>query len=141
MIAVSSLRIFASETVLNPEACVTADKPTGCRREEYKTDGKMDNFRVEEMFRRILERLDSIDDKMVVKKQRVHPLDGDALLDNQDMCQLLGVTKRTLARYRQKKLVSYYMIDGRTYYKASEVQTFLKKKGRDMPPEEKPNLK
>jgi hypothetical protein len=93
----------------------------------------MDNFRVEEMFRAILDRLESIDGKIVVKKQRVHPLDGDALLDNQDMCQLLGVTKRTIARYRQKKLVSYYMIDGRTYYKASEVQTFLKKKGRDVP--------
>ncbi len=99
-----------------------------------KTDTEMDNFRVEEMFKTIIERLDSIDGKIVVKKQRVHPLDGDALLDNQDMCQLLGVTKRTLARYRQKKLVSYYMIDGRTYYKASEVQTFLTKKGKDMPP-------
>ncbi len=94
----------------------------------------MDNFRVEEMFRKILDKLESIDGKIVARKQRVHPLDGDALLDNQDMCQLLGVTKRTLARYRQKKLVSYYMIDGRTYYKASEVQTFLTKKGKDMPP-------
>lgn len=93
----------------------------------------MDNFRVEEMFRSILEKLESIDGKLIVKKQRVYPLDGDTLLDNQDMCQLLGVTKRTLARYRQKKLVSYYMIDGRTYYKASEVQTFLQKKGKDMP--------
>ncbi len=45
-----------------------------------------------------------------------------------------SVTKRTIARYRQKKLVSYYMIDGRTYYKASEVQTFLKKKGKDAAP-------
>ncbi len=92
-----------------------------------------DSFRAEEMFRKILERLDSIDEKMVVKKQRVHPLGGDALLDNQDLCQLLGVTKRTLARYRQRKLVSYYMIDGRTYYKASEIQSFLKKKGKDAP--------
>ncbi len=100
----------------------------------------MDNFRVEEIFKKILERLDSIDDKIVVKKQRVHPLDGDALLDNQDMCQLFGVTKRTLARYRQKKLVSYYMIDGRTYYKASEIQTFLKKKGKEMPATEKSNI-
>lgn len=82
------------------------------------------------MFRTILERLEKIDRKMEVKEQRIHPLDGDALLDNQDMCLLLSVTKRTLARYRQKKLVSYYMIDGRTYYKASEVQDFLKRKGK-----------
>ena len=83
-----------------------------------------------------MERLDGIDQKLIVKRQRVHPLDGDALLDNQDLCQLLGVTKRTLARYRQKKLVSYYMIDGRTYYKASEVAEFLRKKGRGAPEQE-----
>ena len=43
------------------------------------------------------------------------------------------MTKRTLARYRQKKLVTYYMIDGRTYYKASEVQEFLNRKGKALP--------
>jgi hypothetical protein len=87
----------------------------------------MDNFRVEEMFRAILDRLESIDGKIVVKKQRVHPLDGDALLDNQDMCQLFGVTKRTIARYRQKKLIAYYTIRGKIYYKVAEIQEFLRK--------------
>ncbi len=101
----------------------------------------MDYFRVEEMFKKILDKLEGIDGKIEIKKQRVHPLDGDTLLDNQDMCQLLGATKRTLARYRQYKLVSYYMIDGRTYYKASEIQTFFKKKGRGVAIEEKPNNK
>ena len=56
------------------------------------------------------------------------------------MCELLGVTKRTLARYRQKKLVTYYMIDGRTYYKASEVQDFLNKKGKVLPAKIKKEL-
>ena len=56
-------------------------------------------------------------------------LDGDTLLDNYDLSKLLGVTHRTLARYRQKKLIRYYMIDGRTYYKASEINDFLKMKG------------
>ena len=60
-------------------------------------------------------------------------LDGDTLLDNYDLCRLLGVTKRTLARYRQKKLIRYYMIDRRTYYKASEIQEFLQIKGKSLP--------
>ena len=60
-------------------------------------------------------------------------LEGDTLLDNYDLCQLLGVTKRTLARYRQKRYVTYYMIDGRTYYKASEVEAFLNQKGKVLP--------
>ena len=49
------------------------------------------------------------------------------------MLELLGVTHRTLARYRQKKLIRYYMIDGRTYYKASEVKDFFEQKGLPLP--------
>jgi DNA-binding transcriptional MerR regulator len=49
------------------------------------------------------------------------------------MCQLLGVTKRTLARYRQQKLISHYMINGKVYYKVAEVHDFLRKKGKDAP--------
>ena len=75
------------------------------------------------MLHQIMERFDRID----------RTLEGDTLLDNYDLCQLLGVTKRTLARYRQKKYVTYYMIDGRTYYKASEVEAFLNQKGKMLP--------
>ena len=89
-----------------------------------------DDYKIEEMFRKILEKLESIDGKVEGKKRRKDPLEGDTLLDNQDLCELFGVTKRTLARYRQKKKITYYMIDGRTYYKASEIQNFLKKKGK-----------
>ena len=68
---------------------------------------------------------------MKIKDQKLKVIDGEPLIDNQDMCHLLGVTKRTLARYRQKKLVRYYTLDDRkVYYKLSEVQAFLKKKGR-----------
>ncbi len=95
----------------------------------------MDNFKIERMFSAILEKLTSIEERLAVKEQRVHPLGGDTLLDNQDMCRLLGVCKRTIARYRQKKLVSYYKIDGKVYYKVSEIQAFLKKKGKSMPTE------
>ena len=83
-----------------------------------------------EMLKKIMERFDRIDEKLQVKKQEVHPLDGDRLIDNQDMCLLLGITKRTLARYRQKKLIRYYTIRGKVWYKASEVAEFLKKKGK-----------
>lgn len=89
-----------------------------------------DRFWMEEMFKKIMERFDRLDQKLETKKQVVHPLDGDRLLDNQDMCQLLGVTKRTLTRYRQKKLVRYYKVDGKAYYKASEIKDFLKSKGK-----------
>ena len=85
------------------------------------------------MLHQIMERFDKIEDRLSRMNRQTSALDGDGLLDNQDMCELLGVTKRTLARYRQKKLVTYYMIDGRTYYKASEVQDFLNRKGKTLP--------
>ncbi len=90
----------------------------------------MDKFQVEDWFRKVMERFDRIDEKLQIKKQEVHPLNGDRLIDNQDMCLLLGVAKRTLARYRQKKLIRYYTINGRVWYKATEVEEFLKKKGK-----------
>ena len=35
-------------------------------------------------------------------------LDGDTLLDNVDLAELLGVSQRTLARYREKGPIRYY---------------------------------
>lgn len=85
------------------------------------------------MFIRVMERFDRLDRTLERMNKQKACLEGDTLLDNYDLCRLLGVTKRTLARYRQKKLVTYYMIDGRTYYKASEIEAFLNRKGKPLP--------
>lgn len=85
------------------------------------------------MLMQIMERFDRIDRSLERMNKLKECLEGDTLLDNYDLCQLLGITKRTLARYRQKKYVTYYMIDGRTYYKASEVEAFLNQKGKVLP--------
>ncbi|NDV81623.1 helix-turn-helix domain-containing protein [Bacteroides sp. 51] len=91
----------------------------------------MTNKDLPEWMKIIIERFDKID-KTLERMNRVKKcFDGDILLDNHDMCQLLGVTKRTVARYRQKKLLPYYTYDnGRVYYKASEVEQFMIKKGK-----------
>mgnify|MGYP000572366298 CR=1 FL=1 len=78
-----------------------------------------------EMFAQIMERFDRIERALERMNKLKECLDGDTLLDNYDLCRLLGITKRTLARYRQKKLV--------TYYKASEVEAFLNQKGKSLP--------
>jgi hypothetical protein len=75
-------------------------------------------------------RFDGVEKKIERLTKIKDSMDGDKLLDNQDMCLLLGITKRSLARYRNKKLIRYYQIDRKTYYKASEVQEFLKTKGK-----------
>ena len=81
------------------------------------------------MFIQLMERFAKIEKMLERQNKMKECLDGDTLLDNYDLSKLLGVTHRTLARYRQKKLIRYYMIDGRTYYKASEINDFLKMKG------------
>ena len=91
------------------------------------------NETVHKMFTSLMERFDKMERAFERMNKLKDCLDGDTLLDNYDLCRLLGVTKRTLARYRQKKLIRYYMIDGRTYYKASEIQEFLQMKGNSLP--------
>ena len=84
---------------------------------------------LEELQRLINSRFDGIENKLDRMIRVKDAMDGDKLLDNQDLCLLLGITKRSLARYRQKKLIPYYQGDRKTYYKASDVKDFLKKKG------------
>ena len=55
-------------------------------------------------------------------------MDGDELLDNQDVCLLLGITPRTLQRYKRYKLMPYEKIKGKSYYKKSDVVSALKRK-------------
>lgn len=92
---------------------------------------QIDNETLHKMFSQLMERFDKVENTLERMNRQKVALDGDTLLDNYDMCTLLGITKRTLARYRQKKLVTYYMIDGRTYYKSSEVKDFLNRRGRN----------
>lgn len=82
------------------------------------------------MFEQIIDRLDRLGANLDSLTRQRDCFDGDTLLDNSDMCRLLNITKRTLARYRQKKLVRYYMIDRKVFYRASEVEKFMKKSGR-----------
>lgn len=90
----------------------------------------MENMSFEEWMRLLLGRFDKIDKTLEHMNKVKECFDGDTLLDNYDLCKLLGVTKRTIARYRQKKLLPYYTYDnGRVYYKASEVEEFMKRKG------------
>ena len=85
---------------------------------------------LEELRKLIVVRFDGIDKKLDRLSNIKDAMEGDQLLDNQDLCLMLGITKRSLARYRQKKLIRYYQIDRKTYYKASEVQEFLKTRGK-----------
>jgi hypothetical protein len=77
-------------------------------------------------FERFMMRFDRIErhlEKMALKEKL---LEGERLLDNQDVCQLLNVSKRTLQRYRSSGELPYQMIYHKTFYKESDVEAFIK---------------
>lgn len=75
---------------------------------------------------RIMDRFDMQDKKMdkVIKGRNC--LDGEELLDNQDLCLLLKVGIRTLQRYRAIGTLPYFTISGKVFYRAKDVQEFIR---------------
>lgn len=47
-------------------------------------------------------------------------------LDNQDVCEMLGITKRTLQSYRENGLLPYSRREHKIRYKPADVQTLLR---------------
>lgn len=47
------------------------------------------------------------------------------LLNNEEMMQFLGISKRTLQYYRDKGMLSFIQIKGKIYYKYEDIQEFL----------------
>jgi len=50
---------------------------------------------------------------------------NDKLLDNQDLCFMLHISKRTLQRYRTEGGLPYLKYGQKIYYKASDVKEFV----------------
>ena len=92
----------------------------------------IDSEVLEKMIMTIVEGFDRIEKKLDRMNRLKDCLDGDTLLDNCDLAQLLGVTQRTIARYREKGLIRYYQTDenGKNFYRSSEIREFLQQKGK-----------
>jgi len=46
-------------------------------------------------------------------------------LDNQEVCLMMDITKRTLQTYKDKGLLPYSKLSWKNYYKRSDVQALL----------------
>ncbi|ANI89807.1 DNA-binding protein [Arachidicoccus ginsenosidimutans] len=47
-------------------------------------------------------------------------------LDNQEVCLMMNITKRTLQTYKDKGMLPYSKLNRKNYYKLSDVQALLK---------------
>lgn len=97
----------------------------------------MDTQHIERMFGCIMDRLDRQEQLLedIRHNQRAKPpaknvaatkcMNGERLYDNQDLCMMLQVSKRSLQRYRSIGILPYLMLRQKTYYKESDVERFL----------------
>lgn len=75
---------------------------------------------------RLIDRFDLLDEKLeqLIKKKTC--LEGEDLLDNQDLLQVLKISHRTLQRYRSSGDLPYLIMRGKIYYKLSDVNRFIR---------------
>lgn len=86
----------------------------------------IDKENFEAWMERIMDRFDKQDKKLDKMSERRNMLDGELLLDNQDLCQLLNVSKRTLQRYRSSGELPSHKVYRKTFYKESDVHKFIR---------------
>ncbi len=63
--------------------------------------------------------------EMLYSKERDKNL--EEWLDNQDVCTILNISKRTLQNYRDGGLLSYSQIGHKIYYRPSDVENLIAK--------------
>ena len=79
--------------------------------------------------KRIMERFDNLENRLtkLPEKERM-TYNNELLFDNQDLCLMLNVSKRSLQRYRSLGWLPFQRIDQKTYYLQSEVEKFIKER-------------
>ena len=73
-------------------------------------------------FQDLVCKLDAINQRLTVKEKEPK----DKWLDNQELMQLLKISKRTAQHYRDSGLISFSQVGNKIYYKHSDVEDLLK---------------
>lgn len=76
--------------------------------------------------KRITNRLDILSEDINGTRKQHASIDGEELLDNQDLLQMLKISPRSLQRYRSSGKLPYYTLSGKLYYKLSDVHQFIR---------------
>lgn len=75
---------------------------------------------------RIMDKFERIEKKVDRLSNVRNCLDGEQLLDNQDLMMITKMSSRTLQRYRKKEILPYVNREGKNYYRASDVHKFIR---------------
>ena len=85
-----------------------------------------DSNNFEDWMRRIMERFDRLESSLDKSEKKQKTIDGEKLLDNQDLCFMLNCSKRTLQRFRVSGLLPCKRINQKTYYLEKDVIEFIR---------------
>ncbi len=77
------------------------------------------------VFDTLSQRVEDIEEKAEQLYRRQENLGLKDWLDNQDVCEILDITKRTLQSYREKGLLPYSRIEYKIRYKPEDMQKLL----------------
>ena len=75
----------------------------------------------------LIERFDILGKKIDRLTKHQSCMNGDELLDTQDLCLLLKTSKRTLQRYRKNGALPFHCLEGKVYYKLNDIHEFIRK--------------
>lgn len=85
---------------------------------------ELDKCTFEMWMRRLFDRIEKTDDniKRFALQMAVEEI---KVLDNQDMCLLLHINRRTLQRYRNENILKFFNVGGKNYYRVADVKEFM----------------
>lgn len=77
----------------------------------------------DEAYQELVKKMDNLEKyfKHVAERQ---PL-SDTILDIEETCLLLKISKRTLQNYRDDSILSYHQVGGKIYFRASAIEEHL----------------
>ena len=67
-------------------------------------------------YKELMEKIDGIAAYVRKSEKRMSEENAEVLLDNEQVAELLQISKRTLQRLRSEKKISYYMVRGNCRY-------------------------
>lgn len=83
-----------------------------------------------EAFAQIMAKLKSLEERFVELKMEADTPLSERWIGNEEVMSLLGISKRTLQTYRNENKIGFSQIGSKIYYKAADVEMFLKKNYR-----------
>lgn len=77
------------------------------------------------LFDEMIRRVKFVEEKAVTLCRQQEDLGLKKWLDNQEVCQILGISIRTLQTYREKGVLPYTRIKHKMFYKPEDVEALL----------------